>query len=422
MNNVETTLKTDVQMYIKTAHNIGKYLAKEALWYKDMCNWTGHEVAPVGDKYETVIKACSIDLYSGLTGIALFLSELYEKTQDPVILHTLNGALRTIYYNMDNGEKVNNYGYYSGKIGVGYTLWRIGKKSGNTELATKGITYVKSVKDKDIADYEVDIISGAAGSISALLRLYDGEKDEELLAIAKKCGDFLLNKAYKKDDIYSWMTVDTKNALTGYSHGASGIASALMELYAVTKQEEYWHAAIGGFNYEKKWFNQQTQNWPDLREYDGTKPPSYGVMWCHGAPGIAIAHLKAYEMTKHDYFLQEAKIAVETTKRGVIQETNANSYANFSLCHGLAGNSDILLYASQILNNPEYVQIARNAGDFGIRQYDATGVVFPSGVNDPSGQTIGQQENPGLMLGLSGTGMFYLRLADMHNIPSALVP
>ncbi|MEM6686530.1 MAG: lanthionine synthetase LanC family protein [Bacteroidota bacterium] len=422
MNNIETTLEKDVQMYIKTAHNIGKYLAKEALWYKDMCNWTGHEVAPVGDNYETVVKACGIELYSGLTGIALFLAELYEKTQDPIILHTLNGALNTIYFNIDKGDNLNNFGYYSGKIGAGYTLWRIGVKSGNEALVTKALSYIKSVKNEEIADYEVDIISGAAGSISALLKLYNAQQGDEFLEIAKKCGDFLLKKAFKKDDIYSWMTVDKRNALTGYSHGASGIASALMELYAVTKQENYWYAAMGGYNYEKQWFNQQTQNWPDLREYDGTKPPNYGVMWCHGAPGIAIAHLKAYEMTKHEYFLQEAKIAVETTKRAVIQETHPQSQSNFSLCHGLAGNADVLLYASQILNNSEYIQVAKNAGNLGIQKYDATGVVFPSGVNDPSGLTIGQQENPGLMLGLSGTGMFYLRLVDMANIPSALVP
>jgi lantibiotic modifying enzyme len=420
MNNIETTLKKDVQMYIKTAHNIGKYLAKEALWYKDMCNWTGHEVAPVGTVYETVVKACGIELYSGLTGIASFLAELYEKTQDPIILHTLNGTLRTIYANMDE-DKVNNFGYYSGKIGVGFTLWRIGKKSGNSELVERALSYIKSVKDQEISDYEVDIISGAAGAISVLLKLYYAEKDDDFLQIAEKCGQFLLKKAFKKGEIYSWMTVDAKNALTGYSHGASGIASALMELYATTKQEAYWHAAIGGFNYEKQWFNPQTQNWPDLREYDGTKTPNYGVMWCHGAPGIAIAHLKAYEMTSLDYFLQEAKIALETTKRTVLQETNVNAQANFSLCHGLAGNADILLHASQLLNHPEYAQIARNAGDFGISQYDATGVTFPSGVNDPSGRTIGQQENPGLMLGLSGTGMFYLRLADT-TIPSALIP
>lgn len=407
-------------MYVKTAHNIGKYLAKEALWYKDMCNWTGHEVSVFDEKYQTVVKACSIDLYSGLTGIALFLTELYTKTQDPIILHTLNGALNTINFNLKN-DKLNNFGYYSGKIGAGYTLWRIGKKLANEEIAATGLRYVKSVKDEEIADYEVDIISGAAGSISVLLKLYYAEQDEEYLAIAEKCGEFLLKKAMKNGNTYSWMTVDASNALTGYSHGASGIASALMEMYATTKKEEYWHAAMGGYNYEKQWYNEQAQNWPDLRQYEGKKPLNYGTMWCHGAPGIAIAQLKAYEMTKHDYFLHEAKVALETTKRSVIQETQINSKANFSLCHGLAGNADILLYASQLLENPEYVQIARNAANLGISQYDATGVIFPSGVNDPSGLTIGQQENPGLMLGMSGTGMFYLRLADIM-IPSALVP
>lgn len=421
MNTIEITPKPAVQMYIKTAHNIGKYLAKEAIWYKDMCNWTGHEVAVVGDKYETVVKACSIDLYSGLTGIALFLTELVKKTQDPIILHTLNGTLNTIYHNLEN-KNVNNFGYYSGKIGVGFTLWRIGKKMENPTLAAKGLELVKSVKNEEITDHEVDIISGAAGSISVLLKLYYAEQDEECLEIAKKCGQFLLKKAIKNGNTWAWMTVDPTHALTGYSHGASGIASAMMELYATTKESTYWHAAMGGFNYEKTWYNEQAQNWPDLRQHEANKPLNYGTMWCHGAPGIAIANLKAYEMTKLDYFLNEAKIAIETTKRSVINETQSNLGANFSLCHGLAGNADILLYASQILENPEYAQIAQKAGDLGISLYDARGTIFPSGVNDPSGITRGQQENPGLMLGMSGTGMFYLRLADMNTIPSALVP
>lgn len=420
MTNIETSTTKDLQMYIQTAHNIGKYLSKEAIWHQNMCNWTSHEVAVVGDKYETAVKACSIDLYSGLTGIALFLTELYNKTNDPIVLHTINGTLNTIDFNLEK-KNVNNYGYYSGKIGVGFTLWRIGKKLGNPSISEKGLQCVKSVKGLEITDHEVDIISGAAGSISVLLKLYYAVQDDTFLEIANDCGQFLLNKMQQNGQVCSWMTVDPTNALTGYSHGACGIASALMELYATTKNEAYWHAAIGGFNYEKQWFNEQSQNWPDLRQYDATKPLHYGTMWCHGAPGIAIAHLKAYEMTQQTYFLQEAKTALETTKRSVIKETNVNTKANFSLCHGLAGNADILLHAYQLLEDPTYIQVAQNVGDFGIAQYDKTGTIFPSGVNDPSGFTIGQQENVGLMLGLSGTGLFYLRLADIM-IPSALVP
>lgn len=414
--------KKDVKVYLEAALNIGKYLAKEAIWHENKCNWTGHEVTAVNGHYVNVVKSCDIELYSGLSGIALFLTELYELTKDPIIFHTLEGTLNSIQANLKS-NKLNNYGYYSGKIGLGFTLWKIGKKLGDEDLTKKGISIVKSVKDEAITEHEIDIVSGAAGSISALLKLFYQEKDEEFIKMAIKCGEFLLESANKESGFYSWKTVDPNYALTGYSHGASGIASALLELYATTKREEFWHGAIGGFRYEKQWFNQQTQNWPDLREYSGNGNPHCCVMWCHGAPGIAIAHLKAYEMTKQDFFLHEAQTALATTYRGVLNDHKNSDTANFSLCHGLAGNSDILLYANEILNKPEYRELASKTGDIGIHMYDKTNTLYPSGVNDPSGMTGGQQENPGLMLGLSGTGMFYLRLYDSSNrIISPLVP
>lgn len=421
MNDTVIEITQDQKIYIETAHAIGKSIAREAIWYKDMCNWTGHEVCLVDQNYVNAVKSCGIELYSGLSGIALFLSTLYERTQDPVILHTLEGALRTIDYNLTN-HQLNNYGYYSGKIGLGFTLWKIGIQLHQEELQQKGLRLVRSVHGETIDPHEVDIISGAAGSIPALLKLYYAVNDDVFLQMAIDCGEFLVTNAIRTDTDWSWKTVDLNYALTGFSHGASGIACSLLELYASTKNETYWHAAMGGFRYEKKWFNEQTQNWPDLRQYDGKGTPNYGIMWCHGAPGIAIAHLKAYEMTQQEFFLQEAKVALQTTVNGVQRELQPNSGTNYSLCHGIAGNSDILLLASDVLQDTSYRTLAEEVGQEGIRLYKETNTLFPSGVNDPSGVTQGQQENPGLMLGASGTGMFYLRLADSQKIPSALVP
>lgn len=422
MNN-ETLVaeEKDVKAYLQAAYTIGKYLAKEAIWYEDMCNWTGHEVCGVNGQFENAVKSCGIDFYSGLSGIALFLTELYKQTNDQLILHTLNGALKSIDFSLKQNN-LNNFGYYSGKVGLGYALWQIGIKLNRETLKVQGLDLVKSIKNETITEYEIDVVSGPAGSILVLLKLYYQEQDETFLEIAVKCGQFLLGKAIVEGDTYSWKTVDPNYALTGFSHGASGIAVALLELYATTKKEEFWHAAMGGFRYEKKWFNEQVQNWPDLRQYSGEGQPNYGIMWCHGAPGIAIALLKAWEMTKQDYFLQEAKKALATTNHGVIRDLQPQSMANFSLCHGLAGNADVLLYGADILNDPSLKEVALKVGDYGIEHYEKTYTLYPSGVNDPSGVTPGQQENPGLMLGLSGTGMFYLRLFDSKAYPSILVP
>ncbi len=411
----------DKKVYTNAALNIGKYLAKEAIWHEDKCNWISHEVTMIDGHHVNAIQACKTELYSGLSGISWFLAELYNETKDPIILHTLNGALNTILSNLSSNQ-LNNYGYYSGKIGVGFTLWRIGKKLQRDELMNIGIGLVKSVKKDSLQEHEIDIISGAAGSISALLRLYYQTSDNDFLELANRCGEFLLEKAIIESDTYCWMTVDPNYALTGFSHGASGIASALLELYAATKKDAFWYASMGGYEYEKKWYSEQVKNWPDLRNYLGSGPLQYGNMWCHGAPGQAIAYLKAYEMTKQDSFLQFARIAIQTTSKGLLHDLQNNLQGNYSLCHGLAGNADILLFASDMLNDSNFKRIAERVGDRGIELFDKTSTLYPSGVNDPSGKTSGQQENIGLMLGLSGTGMFYLRLANSQKVLSPLVP
>ena len=180
MNETMVDKQKDLKSYLQAAHNIGKYLAKEAIWIGDKCNWTGHEVTVVDGKHVNAVTSCGIELYSGLSGVALFLTELYTITKDPLILHTLDGALNTIFYN-ESSNSLNNYGYYSGKIGLGYTLYIIGKKLDRSELISKGIAIIKSVQSEPIGEQEIDVISGPAGVIPPLLKLYHQENDQEFL-------------------------------------------------------------------------------------------------------------------------------------------------------------------------------------------------------------------------------------------------
>ncbi len=79
---------------------------------------------------------------------------------------------------------------------------------------------------------------------------------------------------------------------------------------------------------------------------------------------------------------------------------------NFSLCHGVAGNSDILLDCG----NEEHVKLAETIGMAGINKYELNEIPWPSGLNT-------NQYTPGLLVGIAGTGYFYLRLfnKDMHK-------
>src|SRR5208283_1656347 len=138
-------------------------------------------------------------------------------------------------------------------------------------------------------------------------------------------GEQLYRKAIRSGDVWSWDAEESSGAgtaqapLTGMSHGASGIAFALLELHAATGRSQFLEAARGGFAYEDSLFDPKVGNWPDLRAAGdpGTAPlpPSHGRTWCHGAPGIALARLRAVALdpehaTAH---LAMARAAITTT-------------------------------------------------------------------------------------------------------------
>jgi hypothetical protein len=87
---------------------------------------------------------------------------------------------------------------------------------------------------------------------------------------------------------------------------------------------------------------------------------------------------------------------------------------SFSLCHGLAGNAEILCHGSDILGSQydKYQQMALRAARLGAARYLQPGEDWPC--STPAGTS------PGLMLGLAGIGYFYLRLSS-PQVPSILL-
>ncbi len=408
-----------------TAIRIGNHLAKEAIWDGDRCNWIGHIVDAVNGTYQVVQKSFTQDFYNGTSGIAYFLATLLRFHEDPILEDLLEGTINQVLSaSGENDTLGSNFGFHGGRIGVAFSLKEVGKMRQRKDWIQAGDDLLDKICAAKIEDFELDVIAGAAGGIPILIKYYQESKKDLYLDTATRLGNFLVDKAEKNQTTWEWKTPMSSQALTGYSHGNAGIALALLELYAVTQNTVFYTGAMYGFNYERTTYNPSVQNWPDLREMgtDNTKPLTYGEGWCHGAPGIALSRLRAYELTGDNSFQQEAEIALATTYKNVYKQlTQGQDTANFSLCHGLAGNVDILLEGVQKSPNPLYQQIAEQAGNFGIEKHDKTGLSWLSGVHDPTGLTKGMGENPGFMLGISGTGYFYLRLAFPGQVESKLV-
>lgn len=411
------------QTFFQTAYNIAKDLAKEAVWHEDTCNWVGHQLDSIHGNFKVVTTSLSVEPYSGLSGIATFLSMIVSKTNDPILIRTLEGTVNNVINLLKGDKELGNYGVYSGKLGTAYRLWKIGKQQKHAEWCKLGLEIITELATVKLSDHEIDIISGAAGAIPVLLELHHEEKQEVFLEIAKKCGDFLIEKAQKKHESWYWLTIPgVAYGLTGYSHGVAGIALGLLELGVYTQNESYMYAAKMGFNYEDQWFNPHYNNWPDLRGYNGEGIPNFSTIWCHGAPGIALSRLRAYQLTGVEQYKETAQIALGTTYKSILNMLNDSiDNVNFSICHGIAGNADILISGTEMLDMPEYRKLAEEVGKFGYYQFDQKELYWPCGVNDPSGALKGQIRSPNLMLGLAGTGYFFFRLAFPNEVTSLLL-
>jgi class II lanthipeptide synthase len=200
--------------------------------------------------------------------------------------------------------------------------------------------------------------------------------------------------------------------LTGLSHGAAGVGYALLELHRVTRSEPFRATALAAFKYERGLFDPEAGNWLDLSGGSDPEERRFLVAWCHGAPGIALTRLRALDLLD-DAGCRADAVAGTRTTREEVRAGLATGSGNYSLCHGLAGNAEILLHARDVLGGAWEAErtLALEVAEAGIERHGATGR-WPSGLRG---------EAPGLMLGLAGTALFYLRLHD-PSVPSVLLP
>jgi lantibiotic modifying enzyme len=135
--------------------------------------------------------------------------------------------------------------------------------------------------------------------------------------------------------------------------------------------------------------------------------------WCHGAAGIALSRLRAYELLGDEVCRSEAETAIQTTLNNLYGNTEI-SQTNYSLCHGLGGNCETLLYGAKVLASPGLFARAEEVALRGIESYEEQRLPWACG--GPGGL-----ETAGLMLGLAGISYYYLRMADPDGTPSLLI-
>jgi lantibiotic modifying enzyme len=401
---------------VEIAAGIGRQLVADAIWHEGRCNWIGGQLeirtdGASGEYYA----ALGQSLYDGTSGIAQFLAELAVATGDAEARRTALGAIRQALGDPPLADLGS--GLYSGATGIAVVAARLGRDLEEPELeqAARELTVRVVETGRDAATpLAADLLYGAAGTAVGLLALARLLDDPALTEAAASEGDRLLAAAASDGDGLSWPSeITAERNLTGFSHGAAGIAFALLELAGATGEDRYAEAAARAFDYEQAAFDDRARNWPDYRILPGSRGGGFPVLWCHGAPGIALARLAALERTGDQRYRTQAEAALATT-RAALERDARHAGASMSLCHGVAGNAEVLAEGARRLGGgwagagALVDDVAASAAD----RYAASGR-WPSGA--------GSTDAPGLMIGLAGVGRFYLRRAR-PELPSVLMP
>lgn len=405
--------------FLATADAIGAALCRDALRDGPRANWMGDSKEFIGGAWSLVHRTMGPDLYTGTAGIGLFLAQLYRATGERMFRSTAEAAANHALSRLDDVPTATNASFYLGCTGIAFALIEIGEAIENEDLVKRALAILKSQAGETIDEQGLDIVAGSAGAIPGLLSIYDKHPRDFLVDSAVRHGERLLKAARTNGIGSSWNTLgmDTEHHLTGFSHGTAGIAWALFELFRHTGKVKFRTAAERGVNYERHHFSAEQENWPDFRGlYDqsmGNGSIAYPVAWCHGAAGIGLSRLRLYEMLKDETYRHESEAALRTTIN-LYQQNPDMIKGDFSLCHGAAGNAELTIYGSRILENDEYKTVADWIGERGIQEFHKQNAPWPCGVLDGG-------ETPGLMLGLAGIGYFYLRLHDPALIPPVVI-
>lgn len=347
----------------------------------------------------------SLDLYGGLPGVALFLAYLGEVTGESRYRALAESAVRTM--RRKHGDPRNQppaVGGYLGWGGLLYAYAHLGRLWGRPDLLDMAASCVAGLETRIDEDDSLDVLGGAAGAILALSALQRCAPSERTVAAARRCGEHLLKTARRQERGLGWHTrLQPEAALTGFSHGAAGIACALLEVGALTGEARFREAACEALEYERSLFAPEPGNWPDLRGAPGTR--TFKTAWCHGSTGIGLARLASLRHLDDATVRREIAAALEDTRAQGLGRDH-------SLCHGDAGSLELLLAAREVLGDAALAPVREEWTGTLLEGIERHG--WLSGV--PFGV-----ETPGLLVGLAGTAYTLLRLAEPERVPSVLV-
>lgn len=374
-------------------------------------------------------------IYSGASGIVLFFLELYRQTKIESYLEPAIEGMRGVEYHLKSYPR-NNYGFYTGRMGISYTFLKLLEATGNIKYRQLALlTAQNSDEFYKLPNLNADLISGVSGMLLGLLNLYAATRETWILPKIKTAVDYIVSTAHTGPEGLYWdRNGDTVRGLCGFAHGAAGIGFVFLELGHYFQNDAFFWLAGQAFSYENHFYDHACLNWPDFRNgiynEDNYKIHEKAFLegdlkfftkheemnaWCHGAAGIGLSRLMAFELLRKPTYRIEAENAIKKTTITDIKASRPIGFKSFTLCHGAGGKAELFLEAYRIFGDEKYLSLAETIGRKSLTVRQDMGMYLP-------GYSVTNMPDLSLFMGNAGIGYFFLRLVDPKNITSILAP
>lgn len=333
-------------------------------------------------------------LYDGIGGVALFLSMVVKRYEDSQYHKVWSLVVKKLFGYTDqvlDGKRKTESEHSGAFIGEGslvhtyFLLYRITGRPVFLEYARRHVLVVERTIENDKSP---DLLSGIAGTIVVISKLYQELGDERYLKMAIHWGEKLWEKSQKQEEGYGIPIFEGEKPLAGMAHGNSGYIIAYAYLLELTGDVTYSQRIRLLLDYEDSLFCSESGNWLDLRNKERKEASTNA--WCHGAAGILLSRLKLRKIREF-----QGDIRVERDISRCLRAFDVCKPPKSScLCHGLAGHYQILKY---------YFEQSMDVRVEGKLEELRQDILEEWG--DEEGMLPQERYNVALMTGIAGIGM-----------------
>lgn len=346
-------------------------------------------------------------LFDGLAGVstALVSAAAVRPKESAAIESLARRALTPVVAELDRwcDSPRGPVGAFSGAAGFAYAVAHYELGTGDDTWRPAVQRFVRVAAESAADDSYLDLSSGIAGALAVGAAL----RDAEMCSAA--AFDHLVGAATERlrrgaqgiagTNAIGWPVGDSRVALGGFSHGATGIAWALAR--ASVTHGECAELAERGLLFDDLHLDERTGLWKDLRAETGDHhPEALPVHWCHGAGGIALGRKGAGAALGSTTWNNHAHVAAERLAIAALPP-------NDSLCHGAPGNAIIL-------------QDVLGANHPTVAAYWGRTLGAVAGDKPVPGLGFPVRRAPGLMVGHAGLMYALARFSRPDLVPNVL--